>query len=610
VGAPQVPSDDVQHGPTPKPASTRARQTVGRILDATGQRARARAARTTFARALTTLGLKNGISTGDYMEDWRRFMKVAGPPPVLGVPGGRRKRIAFVVPEGLYPPAKRGHGIMSAALRVRGADVMFVTCDRCLPACESTSVLDYGTPAEFLQSDRPKPCDECYAGVEAAVDAFGLPRTQLSAYSSPDLRKEAEETAEQFRDAPLTELVGYLRDGLALGQVVETSLFRFFLVGTLPETEDVRATARRYLRASVEVAGMMEQFIDVWRPDVIVSQCGLYLITGTSMAVAESRGVDQVVWDVGYRRSSVLASHKGGFVSELRLDKDATWDTPLDPEQSRALSIYLDGRRRGARDDATYHPSPVESRDAVLAATGLQDGERLVSVFTNVVWDARVYAPDRLFRGPVEWMIETIRHVLDTPGVRYVVRVHPAEVKLPKVITQERMDEHVRAIFPKLPDNVVIISPEDHLSSYSLAAASDLAVVYSTQMGLETLAMGVPTVVAGDPFYSRKGLGIEPQDLSAYYQLLTHPTDIPPMTPDEVELARRYAYYYFFRRMIILPDIIDAARTGLPRIRDLRDLEPGRYTGLDALCNGIMSGTPFEAEDPMVLESILDGKVS
>ena len=61
--------------------------------------------------------------------------------------------------------------------------------------------------------------------------------------------------------------------------------------------------------------------------------------------------------------------------------------------------------------------------------------------------------------------------------------------------------------------------------------------------------------------------------------------------------------------MLILPDIVQAARTGLPRIRELSDLGEGRYAGLDTVCNGILSGTPFETEDATSLESILNGTV-
>ena len=606
MSAPQVPAGDAHKGAPPKPAGARARETVGRVLDATGQRERARAARTALARALTDLGIKHGISTGDYMEDWRRFMKLSSAAPVSE---SRGERVAILAPYGLYPPAIRATGVTVEALKARGAEVALLLCDRALPACETTCVLDYDDPGEFLGLVRPKVCGRCHGSMEAAADAFRVKRLSLSAYSSPELQKEAWEAAEQFADAALADIYGYSRHDIAIGQIVEPSMFRFYLRGTLPDTDEVRAVARRYLRAGVEMAGMIERFIEDWQPDVLVLHAPVYLIQATALAVTKARDVRSVSWEVGYRRSSVMASHKGDYVREMRFDATASWDHPLDAREARALDIYLDGRQRGAMDDLTHHPSPIEGRDAVLAATGLREGERLVSFFTNVVWDAQVYAPKTLFRGPVEWMIESLRHVAGTPGVRYVVRVHPAEVKIPFVLTQERMDDQIRAAFPDLPDNLVVIPPEDDLSSYSLAAASDLAVMYSSTMGLETMAMGIPTVVAGYPFYAGKGFGMEPQDQESYFRIITHPEDVPSIPAEELERARRWAYYLFFRRMLILPDIVEAGRIGVPPVRNLGDLVEGRYAGLDTFCSGILSGTPFETEDAASLESILNGTV-
>jgi hypothetical protein len=518
-------------------------------------------------------------------------------------------KVAILAPYGLYEPAIRATAVSVQALRARGAEVALLVCDRALPACETTCVLDYEDDEDFLRGVRPKVCDPCHSTIKEAARTFQTAGLQLSAYSSSELQEEAREVAESYAGSSLAEIYDCSWHGIDIGQIVEPSLYRFYLRGTLRDTEQVRAVARRYLRAGIEMIGMLDRFIGDWGPDVLVLHAPVYLIQATALAVSKARGLRSVSWEVGYRSSSVMASHKGDYVREMRFDASASWDRPLSEREARALDIYLDGRQRGAMDALTHHPSPIEGREPVLAATGLKAGEKLVSLFTNVVWDAQVYAPKTLFRGPVEWMIETLRHVVGTPGVRYVVRVHPAEVKIPFVLTQERMDDQIHAAFPELPENLVVIPPEDDLSSYSLAAASDLTVMYSSTIGLETMAMGIPTVVAGYPFYAGKGFGIEPQDKDSYYRIVMHPEDVPPISPEELEKARRWAYYLFFRRMLILPDPVPGADIGLPRVKTLADLGLGHYAGLDTFCNGILHATPFETEDEDSLEAVLNRAV-
>ena len=66
-----------------------------------------------------------------------------------------------------------------------------------------------------------------------------------------------------------------------------------------------------------------------------------------------------------------------------------------------------------------------------------------------------------------------------------------------------------------------------------------------------------------------------------------------------IDRARRYAYHFFFRRMIPLESIAPASgviarqvkyRVGVETIDELK---PGRDLGLDVICEGILTGKPF-----------------
>ena len=68
-------------------------------------------------------------------------------------------------------------------------------------------------------------------------------------------------------------------------------------------------------------------------------------------------------------------------------------------------------------------------------------------------------------------------------------------------------------------------------------------------------------------------------------------------TPSGRLRAQRYAYHFFFRRMIELPGFRRAQIQGAPyeivAPQPLSAFKPGASAALDSVCDGILRGTPF-----------------
>jgi len=379
-----------------------------------------------------------------------------------------------------------------------------------------------------------------------------------------------------------------------IGEHIRTSVYRFFLRGTLEDDASTRAVALRYLESAVVVVRVAERLFDQLEPDCIVSHHGMYLLGGVVCEVARRRGIRIAAWDTFYQKNSVIFSHGGSYVHELRSESTGSWEFEQlsDERRARVLS-YLHSRRWGNQDYVSYSPHPSEDVNAVREAIGVDPAKTLVAMFSNVAWDARVCVEDTLFAGPIEWALETVAALGGRDDVQLVVRVHPAEVNNPSWVSQQRLDDEIRRAFPTLPANVVIVEPASSISSYQLAEMARAILVYSSNMGLEALAMGRPTVIAGDAFYSRKGLGVEPATREEYFDIIAHLESLPEPTLEQTERVLKYCYHYFFRRVIALPDFRYYAEATVPPIHDLGGLRPGAYSGLDTICEGIMSGTPF-----------------
>jgi len=99
--------------------------------------------------------------------------------------------------------------------------------------------------------------------------------------------------------------------------------------------------------------------------------------------------------------------------------------------------------------------------------------------------------------------------------------------------------------------------------------------------------------VAGEAWIRGKGFAFDVNRLEEYDALLERIQELH-MTDNQVELARRYAYHFFFRRMIPLSFMESPERFHLKVALDSLDqLAEGRESGLDIICRGILKGSAF-----------------
>jgi hypothetical protein len=119
--------------------------------------------------------------------------------------------------------------------------------------------------------------------------------------------------------------------------------------------------------------------------------------------------------------------------------------------------------------------------------------------------------------------------------------------------------------------------------------------IYGTKTGVELTSMGIPVLVAGEAWIRNKGLTLDARTIPEYDALLARLPLPSRMDEATIRQARRYAYHFFYRRMI--PVEAMEPTPGNPPYRAvvhrLRELEPGASIGLDVVCDGILKGTEF-----------------
>ena len=266
------------------------------------------------------------------------------------------------------------------------------------------------------------------------------------------------------------------------------------------------------------------------------------------------------------------------------------WTDEMEGNRS-SITSRVDGR--GSRDWISYADN-ISGGSNLVGDLGVDSSKPCVGLLTNIVWDAQVNYRSNAFPCMIDWVLQTIEYFAKRPDLQLLIRVHPAEVRHGMKSQQPIIDE-IQKVFPELPQNVLIIPPESSISTYAVMMQCDSVLIWATKTGLELAAMGLPIVVAGEAWARNKGFTMDASSVEDYLKILDALPVGQRLSPEMTQRARKYAYHFFFRRMIPL-GFLQPSKQHIfydLKINGLNDLMPGRSVGLDVICNGIMNGDEF-----------------
>lgn len=513
---------------------------------------------------------------------WREALRAAE--------NGPKVLIATTV--GGHYPATHLESALAIALTLRGANVHILLCDRRLPACLNAQLKQFPDPAEFAAHGPAALCDACYFPAEAMYATLGLPIHVLSDLVQPG---EAAEAAALAASVPAGDIPALKMGEVLVGEHALAGALRFYARGDLAGEPTGEATLRRYLEAGVLTTYAMRRLMERERFDAACFHHGIYVPQGLIGEVARERGVRVVNWNPAYRKQCFIFSHGDTYHHTLLDEPVANWTgLELTSGMSKDICDYLTSRWSGSRDWIWFHEKPQEELVPIAEETGIDFSKPVIGLLTNVVWDAQLHYRANAFPNMLEWIFDTIRYFAGRPDLQLAIRIHPAEIR-GTVPSRQRVAEEIAAVFPQLPPNVFVIPPESQVSTYVLMSQCDSVVIYGTKTGVELTSMGIPVVVAGEAWIRNKGLTTDVSSRDEYRRTLDRLPFGARLDEPTTEQARKYAYHFFFRRMIPIRFMKPAV--GWPPYRaaprSLKALEPGADAGLDVICDGILTGREF-----------------
>ena len=505
--------------------------------------------------------------------------------------GGPRVLLATAI--GSYAHAITLESAVAAALTFRGAEVHALLCDGAMTACAECDASLYPNIARFVDHGPSGDlCRDCTWPAARVYAQLGLTVHRYSQWLTADDRAEARRLAGSVAFEDIRTLTV---DGLAIGEHAWAGALRFFAVGSLEGQPAGEAVLRRYLEAALLTAFASRRLLRAERFSTVVLTHGIYVPWGILGEVARREGVHVVTWNVAYRKRRFIFSHDDTYHHTLMTEPRDQWEQrELTPAQDRELTKYLSSRRDGLFDWIVFHQPQRRDPEEIARQIGLDRSKPVIGLLTNVTWDAQLHYPTNAFPDMLEWLVQTCEYFATRPDLQLLIRVHPAEISGFPPSRQPVLPE-LRTRLPQLAPNIVVVPPESDMSTYALMSLCNAAIIYGTKMGVELTSVGLPVIVAGEAWIRSKGLTRDASTPAEYFRLLAELPFRSRVDGDQLARARRYAYHFFFNRMIPLPFLDPKA--GFPiyqlRLERLEELLPGASSGLDTICDGILQGRPF-----------------
>ncbi len=487
---------------------------------------------------------------------------------------------------------------LGVALTLRGARVRYVLCDGVMQGCLMANFSDTMPPQLIAERGLFQAlCKTCFGRGTNLYRPLGLPIHRLNEFLAADDYADIQAHA---ASRTANKLANWAPEGFPIGEHANAGALRYFARGDLENEPHGEAVLRRYAEGAALAARAYERLIERERPDAALLHHGIYSPQGVAAEVLRRAGARVATWVVAYRKHCFIFSHDDTYHHMLISEPTETWENlALTAAQKREVAEYLASRAGGGRDWIYFHREPDAAFSEFARARGIDLRKPLVTALTNVVWDAQLHYPMNVFAGMKEWLVETVRWFAGRPDLQLLIRVHPAEAR-GAIVSRQLVADELAAVFPVLPANVFIAGPEENVSTYAACAASDAAIIYGTKMGVELATVGTHCIVAGEAWIRGKGLTQDALSKPHYFELLGRLPFGESMPRPDRERALRYAYHFFFRRMIPLPFLTPNGKGSMfdIAIERLDELSPGVHPGLDAICDGILQGTPFiyEAE--------------
>ena len=444
------------------------------------------------------------------------------------------------------------HSILGFALQIKGAQVDYLTCNSSLNAC--TNAYNFAIKNEdFVKYGPKKFCNSCYDCSYTLFKPLNSNLLQLSDYIDKTSLKDINNIVDTIDTKKIPK---YRIDNINVGENTLAGTLRYFARGSLDFNDFYHnEILKKYFKSALLTKKGMENLLNKNKYDTVVIDHGMYVPQGIVGEVARNFGCFvKVIW-VGYKRNTMMIVDNITYHKSLITENKNNWiNYKFDNHKEKKLMNYLEDRDSGKQDWEKFNNNPINNIETLKKEKRI-DERPIISLMTNVIWDAQLKFDQNIFINQMEWIIKTVEYFKNKKDLQLVIRVHPAEVRV-DMPANEKIKDALKEKFSTLPENIKFIDGDEKFSSYTLSSISKAVIVYATKLSFELPCFGQNVIVCGEAFAKNKGFTLDPKSQHEYFRILDKIPDLDKLEEEKINLARRYAYHFFFRKSMEIKSLI------------------------------------------------------
>ena len=443
----------------------------------------------------------------------------------------------------VYFDAMFGHGFRRA-----GCEVLMLYCDGLNDSCDADTVF----------RNQKAQCFSCTKLGCAVKKSLALEHLRCVSYGDFITDADISDIKRKAMELKTNQLLGYQYLGVDVGVHAKVATIRFFLDGRMdfndPKQEAVFRKKLIYAMISTKVAS---NIIKKEEPDTIFMLHGIYSSWGPFLSYFKQNGKDTYVYDNKLSKLGYFTFHHNAepykiFGQKAWLDFNRS---PLKKEEESQLKDYLDGRFKGKLGEYLMYKGDFDDqneKNSMIKSLFKKSYKRRYILYPGVAWDGSIKGyTSEVFEDMFDWLDKTVDFFKKNKNYQLIVKSHPAEIITDKCNTS--VVAYLEEKHGTLPENIIVLKPDVAIKAYDLMSPDVISITYDGTIGLEVAVLGFPVLVAGDSHYREAGVVKKLETLDEYYKLLENPGELVSFARSHIELAKKYAYFYFFKSMVRVP---------------------------------------------------------